>query len=326
MDTIRMYLDNLFASVAKTPQVLRAKEELLANMGDRYLDLKAQGKTENEAIGIVISEFGNIDELLIELGVSGAQADADVPLPTAADEDVERYFVKMREHTKKLSWGIALCILSAAGMLFTRQLLMDLYGPSFEDSISNISLIPMFLFIVCGVGLIIYAAMQMDAYKKLEQEYRLSPAMMGLVQREYEEKKLSFTMRLIVGIGMCVISPVPLFVFNAFAGGNTENVYSIVLLLLLVAMGVRLIVNAATFMESYKKMLKLEEYAHPHKKEEVDKVVGIVASIIWPIATLVFLYIGFVRGGWSWGWAVFPIVGIFFGIFNGVYTQVKNQK
>jgi uncharacterized membrane protein len=73
-------------------------------------------------------------------------------------------------------------------------------------------------------------------------------------------------------------------------------------------------------------MLKLEEYAHPKKKEEADKVIGLVASIVWPLTSLVFLYIGFVRGGWHWAWVVFPIVGILFGIFSGVYSQLKEQK
>lgn len=69
MKTILSYLDNMFMSMPKTPEVLRAKEELAAMMEDKYNELLAEGKKENEAVGIVISEFGDLEELAEELGI-----------------------------------------------------------------------------------------------------------------------------------------------------------------------------------------------------------------------------------------------------------------
>ncbi len=48
----------------------RPKNELWQMMEDKYTELIKDGKTENEAVGIVISEFGNLDELAEELGIS----------------------------------------------------------------------------------------------------------------------------------------------------------------------------------------------------------------------------------------------------------------
>jgi hypothetical protein len=62
MNTIRNYLDNMFLGLPDTEEVIRAKKELLTMMEDKYNELKDSGKAENEAIGIVISEFGNLDE------------------------------------------------------------------------------------------------------------------------------------------------------------------------------------------------------------------------------------------------------------------------
>lgn len=70
METIRMYLENMFMQLPKTPEVLKAKEELLNMMEDKYNELKRGGRTENEAVGIVISEFGNLEELAEELGLN----------------------------------------------------------------------------------------------------------------------------------------------------------------------------------------------------------------------------------------------------------------
>ncbi|MFD2387526.1 permease prefix domain 1-containing protein [Enterococcus rivorum] len=69
MKTIEEYIESLFLGVPINQKTIQLKEDLLASSEDRYDDLKAQGKSENEAIGAVISEFGNIDELLEEMNL-----------------------------------------------------------------------------------------------------------------------------------------------------------------------------------------------------------------------------------------------------------------
>ena len=71
MDTIRNYLETMFIKLPDTPEVLKAKTELLSMMEDKYNELKREGHTENEAIGTVIAEFGNLDELAEDLGLQG---------------------------------------------------------------------------------------------------------------------------------------------------------------------------------------------------------------------------------------------------------------
>lgn len=69
METIRNYLETMFSNLPNTPEVLRAKKELWQMMEDKYNHLKSEGKSENEAIGIVIAEFGNLDEIAEDLGI-----------------------------------------------------------------------------------------------------------------------------------------------------------------------------------------------------------------------------------------------------------------
>ena len=60
----------MFMNLPRTKEVERAKEELLQMMEDKYNELEKYGKTDNEAVGIVISEFGNLEELADDLGIS----------------------------------------------------------------------------------------------------------------------------------------------------------------------------------------------------------------------------------------------------------------
>lgn len=49
MEVILSYLENMFLNMPHTPEVLRAKEELAGMMEDKYSELLAEGKKENEA-------------------------------------------------------------------------------------------------------------------------------------------------------------------------------------------------------------------------------------------------------------------------------------
>lgn len=70
METIRNYLETMFKNLPQTEKVLKAKSELLQMMEDKYTELVDQGKSENEAIGTVIAEFGNLDELAGDLEIA----------------------------------------------------------------------------------------------------------------------------------------------------------------------------------------------------------------------------------------------------------------
>ena len=50
MEIIGNYIEMAFSTLPKTPELYRLKEEMIANLEDKYLELKAQGKTENEAV------------------------------------------------------------------------------------------------------------------------------------------------------------------------------------------------------------------------------------------------------------------------------------
>ncbi len=97
MDAIFSYLDNMFAHLPKTEEVKRAKSELGGQMmEDKYNQLRAEGRSDNEAVGQVISEFGNLSELAAELGISNQyqQASSDDNFVTVSDAEAESFIEK----------------------------------------------------------------------------------------------------------------------------------------------------------------------------------------------------------------------------------------
>src|SRR5690606_35764207 len=70
MNVINAYLDTMFSPYPTTPKMLEAKTELQAMMEDAYQGLISKGVSHNEAVGKVITDFGNLDELAPVLGIT----------------------------------------------------------------------------------------------------------------------------------------------------------------------------------------------------------------------------------------------------------------
>ncbi len=99
METIRNYLEAMFAQLPDTGEVRQAKEEMLQMMEDRYNGLIAGGMKENEAVGTVITEFGDIDELRESLETGEAEHSAEKNKTAAADHPAEKNRAAAADHS-----------------------------------------------------------------------------------------------------------------------------------------------------------------------------------------------------------------------------------
>ncbi len=322
MDTIKNYLDNLFASLPKTAKLQELKLNILSNMEEKYHELKYQGKTENEAIGIVISEFGNIDELINELGIQTEEPSASQPAVT--EEEVDSYLRVKRNMGVQVGIGVLLCILSPIAIILTGGLTEAgiIFRNLSENAADLPGLIVLLLFVAIAVGIFIYSGMNFEQYKYMEEGVSLSLDMEAKLKQGHKSFIPKFTLCMIVGVCMCILSPLGLFIADANSSDLGE-LYGTVFLLAIVSVAVFLFISAGMIKSSYEILLKLGDHS-PKKKE--DKAIGAVAAIVWPLATAVFLFYGFVYGLWYISWIVFPIVGILFGMFAAVYSILTEKN
>jgi len=105
METIINYVETMFINLPETAELQQLKQDILLNMEDKYNELKAAGKSENEAVGTVISEFGNLDEILDELDSEGGQFEEDVELLPVVDMAEASNYVAVRRKT-----GFNICL------------------------------------------------------------------------------------------------------------------------------------------------------------------------------------------------------------------------
>ena len=63
-EKIKSYIDSVFAEVKETKKIKEFKEELYANLLDKYYDNLDSGKSENESYTAAIATIGDIEELV----------------------------------------------------------------------------------------------------------------------------------------------------------------------------------------------------------------------------------------------------------------------
>jgi hypothetical protein len=322
METIKNYLDNMFANLPKTSEMLKVKNDLLSNMEEKYNELKNEGKSENEAIGIVISEFGNIDELISELGIN--YETRENMLPAVTREDAEVFMAAKRKSGLLIGIGVFLCILSPAVLMLLNTLAEDgIIGSGLsKDFRDMLGLIGLFILVVPAVALFIYTGMKMERYKFLNGAFDLPLSAKNFVQQKHDSFASTFTFAIIAGVSLCILSPIALFISSAFDGN--ADIYGVIVLLVLVAVAVFAFIYFGSIKEGFSILLKIGDYSK--EKKEEDKVIGAVAAIVWPLAVCIFLVSGLVFNKWHINWIVFPITGLLFGMFSAACSIIKGNK
>ena len=304
METIKSYLDAMFANLPNTNEVKKAKAELLEMMEDKYNELKAEGKTDNEAVGTVISEFGNLDELASELGLEKEveetkEREENTKARFLTKEEVIGYLTSRTKSAWLVAIGVFLCITSVINPILseTRLGIYENAGVSF-----------MFVFIAVAVALFITSAMKSSKWSYIKDE----ACKIDMTTTDYvKERKRSFeTTNVIctsVGVMCFILSVVPAIIID-------DDIISPALLFLIVGIGVFLIVYVSIINGSYDRILNLNdektmsgEHARASSVKYTSKKAEIILETYKTTVVCLYLIISFLTFRWEITWIIFPI-------------------
>ncbi len=321
METIYQYLETMFKGLPDTSEILQIKNDLKCNMEEKYEELKKEGKTENEAIGIVISEFGNLDEILDEMDISKSSGKPEGTGPSSdlrifSFDEVTEYLNFNKRFGNFIAIGVFLILTGVTGLLITASFLDN---TRFEA----LCILPLFALLIPAVALFIYWGMQSEKYEFLETgQFELQHGITTALQDAMEEKKKHQIIYVMISVCLFILSPS--FVIAGDFISERAAIIGAGALVFVVGIGVFNLIRVSIPIDGYKKLLKLDDYA-PKKKDE-DNLISIVASIVWPLTAAFYLIMGFTFHLWGSAWVVFPIVGILFGAFCAITNALHQNK
>ena len=307
METIKNYLETMFASLPNTAEVRKAKAELLQMMEDKYNELISEGQSENTAVGTVISEFGNLDELAEDLGLSKEveetrTKESEVPRRLITQDDAMAYLSNRTKKSLFRAIGVMCCIIGVAWTIMFSSI----------NPIGGVCL--MFATIAAGVGFIIYSNFVDAEWKFMNTELcRVDMATAAAVK----ERKRSFepvrALCVTIGVVLCIICWVP----NLFAGNI--HVYAPALMFFLIGFGVLLMVYASNVYGGFERLLQLNDVDTVSGTYDMtgkapvkykNKAAETIVAIYWPVVTCIYLIVSFLTFHWELTWIIWPIAAV----------------
>lgn len=240
-------------------------------------------------------------------------------------EEANHYMEAVREGAGIIAAGVSLCILSPVLLL----LLLGLVGaenPSLSENAATAAGISALLLMVSfAVALFVIWGKKLEAWEYLEAEpVELSYGVRGAVEKKKSEYAPSHSVSLAVGIPLCIVSAVPVFMGEALDdAGGIAILTGVCICLCLVAAGTFLIVKTGMIYGSFQKLLEEGDYTRMEKKHK--KRDEAVAGIYWCCVTAVYLGWSFYTMDWGRTWIIWPSAGVLYGAVCGIAALARRK-
>lgn len=251
--------------------------------------------------------------------------DTDEPLRKVSLSEANDYISVRLAAAPKIALGVMLCILSPV-LLIALSSLQELGRISLsEGQAAGIGVLVLMCLVGVAVALFIINGMKLGRFSYI-QEDALDTAygVSGLARDRKENYRERHTMMLTIGIVLCVLSCVPIFISMIVATSDLLTVLSVCILLIMIAIGVFMIVSTSIVQDTYDALL--EEGDYTRQKKQASRHYGYIYGIYWLAAVAIFLLISFTTDSWDRSWIVWPIAGVGCGILAGILQGISNRR
>nr|WP_304969049.1 helix-turn-helix domain-containing protein [uncultured Dubosiella sp.] len=238
------------------------------------------------------------------------------------DEEVERFLAYKRKEQKTLPFAIGLCICSPITLIVLGGLWE---GTPQEDRFGGLGMIVLLVLVAIGVGVLIYTSTQGAKFEWIEKEdVRLSERTARMLRQLKNDDELGHAKRMTLGICLCVLSVLPLFVSLFLDPDNGRNMaVSVGVLLFVVAIGAGILIYDGTMQEAVDMLLQEGEYTK--KEKRFNRRYGYVPGVYWCLVTAIYLAWSFSTERWDETWLVFAVGGVLYAAVIGVLKAKKAE-
>ena len=239
-------------------------------------------------------------------------------------EEASAFLQDNERAARGISTGVMLCILSPVAVILLGGLSESGHLPLQKEVAGVVGVAILLAMVAVAVALFIREGMRGKKYDYLESasidtEYGVS-SMAKERKGAYAE---THTRLLIIGIMLCILCAIPVFVMGTVHFSNNVDalpVVGVALLLVVCAAGVKLIVLTCCRQGAFDKLLEEGDYTRLNKKA------GRFDGIYWAAITAIYLGWSFATGDWHFTWIVWPVAGVAFAAYREIMKAVVRSR
>ena len=254
-----------------------------------------------------------------------AQSTDETPLRRITLQEAGEFLALRKKASLCIAGGVLLCVLGVIALLTLPQ--MGNYaslGVS-GDAANALGLGALLLFAAGAAGLFLYAGHQNSPYEYLEKEdFDAEYGVEGMAEKRRQEDEKTVTLLRSFGIGLCILSPIPL-IFGAFEHiGEMRQTLLLCLTLLLGGIGAALCIVAGVRRAATDKLLRQGDYSAQGKRR--SRLMGPVSTVYWLVVTAAFLAWSFLGDSWHISWVLWPVAGVLFAAVAALCNALADRQ
>lgn len=273
--------------------------------------------------------FGVSTDYLLKDEIETAQ-----PVPGAEESTLRRVtmeeanaFLSAKAATAQpIALGVLLCILSPICLLLLAAMSEQPNSGFSGNLAAGLGLTVLLGMAAAAVALFLSSGSKTARFEYLEKEvFETEYGVTGMVNQRKEQYRDTYDRGNLIGVCLCVLSPIFLFLGMAvFSEDGLLMVLCVCLTLVLAGVGVLFLVRVGIPWASCEKLLQEGDYSREEKSRL--PVTGPVSTAYWLTAVAVYLAWSFATDGWDHTWIVWPVAGVLFPAVLAVTRMLTRKK
>ena len=225
-------------------------------------------------------------------------------------EEANAFLSYKAESAPRIALGVLLCILSPIALFLLGGAQESGRLAITEMQAAMIGLIVLLLMVAGAVLLFVLTGMKGSKFEYLEKNaLDTAYGVSGMVRERMQREESDHTRSIAVGVVLCVLAAIPLFVLLLWRGEDEfYGVLSVSAILTLAGIGVHILVKASIPWEGYRMLLEEGDYTRDRKRTNRQ-----YAGIYWCIVTAAYLAVSFLTNRWDMTWIIWPVAAVLFG-------------
>ena len=252
---------------------------------------------------------------------------ADQPLRRVDMEEANAYLAVRIQCAGHRALGVMLCILSPIVLILLAAAQDSGRLALTESQAAGVGHAVLIVLVGAAVALFVTNGLRLGKYEDLEKlPLETAYGVDGMVRERRDQYAPTHTRLLVVGILLCVIAVLPIFLMLVVSGEENDFAMSVAVgaLLALVAVGVYCIVRTCVRQSGYQVLLQEGDYTPARKLE--NKRNEPIAAIYWAAVLAIYLAWSFLTMNWQSTWIVWPIAGVGYGLLEAVLRLTRMNE
>lgn len=250
---------------------------------------------------------------------------SDNDIRTVSLEEANCFMDTVQDMAAKIATGVSICILSPILLLLLAGLSDEEGGHVLPETLAvSVGLTVLLVMVAGAVALFIWYMRKTERFEYLEKEpIELAYGVTGVVEKRKKGYEPSHGISLVIGVGLCILSAIPVFVLGVLDEDGMLAIYGVIFCLVIVSAGVFFLVRTCVIFGSFQKLLEEGDYSRD--KKTAEKRNETVTTVYWCIVTAVYLGWSFYTMEWQRTWIIWPCAAVLFGAVLGISGVIRKK-